>query len=104
MADGMDCTCAAWSENECCCGADWTTQEVYDLRSCVEELERQRDELLAALNRLYVACPTTLECRHFHHSKREHHSYIEPCGPANEYIEALHGASDVIKAAKEQGK
>ena len=49
MADGMDCTSAAWSENECCCGADWTTQEVYDLRSCVEELERQRDELLAAL-------------------------------------------------------
>ena len=45
MADGMDCTCAAWSENECCCGADWTTQEMYDLRSCVEELERQRDEL-----------------------------------------------------------
>ena len=48
MADGMDCTCAAWSENECCCGADWTTQEMYDLRSCVEELERQRDELKAA--------------------------------------------------------
>jgi hypothetical protein len=32
MIDGMDCTCSAWYENECGCGADWTTQETYDLR------------------------------------------------------------------------
>ena len=51
MADGMDCTCAAWSENECCCGADWTTQEMYDLREQLKEAERQRDELLADAER-----------------------------------------------------
>jgi len=32
MADGKGCTCAAHSESECACDADWTPQEVYDLR------------------------------------------------------------------------
>jgi hypothetical protein len=32
MADGKGCTCAAHSESECGCDADWTPQEVYDLR------------------------------------------------------------------------
>lgn len=32
MADGKGCTCSAWSESECGCDADWTPQEVYDLR------------------------------------------------------------------------
>jgi hypothetical protein len=33
MADGNGCTCAAHSESECVCDADWTPQEVYDLRA-----------------------------------------------------------------------
>ncbi|NBT36107.1 MAG: hypothetical protein EBT03_11345 [Betaproteobacteria bacterium] len=33
MADGEGCTCAAHSEAECGCDADWTPQEVYDLRA-----------------------------------------------------------------------
>jgi hypothetical protein len=39
MIDGMDCTCAAYGEHECCCGADWTTQETYDLREKNKILE-----------------------------------------------------------------
>jgi len=33
MADGKGCKCAAHSESECGCDADWTPQEVYDLRA-----------------------------------------------------------------------
>ncbi|NDD52357.1 hypothetical protein EBZ39_00495 [bacterium] len=32
MADGKECKCHAHSEAECGCDADWTPQEVYDLR------------------------------------------------------------------------
>lgn len=33
MANGKDCKCYAYCESECACGADWTPQEVYDLRA-----------------------------------------------------------------------
>jgi hypothetical protein len=33
MADGKGCKCEAHSESECGCDADWTPQEVYDLRA-----------------------------------------------------------------------
>jgi hypothetical protein len=39
MADGKGCKCAAHSESECGCDADWTPQEVYDLRSENERLK-----------------------------------------------------------------
>ena len=42
MSNGQGCTCNAWSENECACGADWTPQEVYALRA---ENNRLKDEL-----------------------------------------------------------
>jgi hypothetical protein len=38
MADGKGCKCAAHSESECGCDADWTPQEVYDLRAENERL------------------------------------------------------------------
>ena len=47
MSNGQGCTCNAWSENECACGADWTPQEVYDLRA--------ENERLKAENKLYAA-------------------------------------------------
>lgn len=39
MADGKGCTCAAYYPGECACDADWTSQEVYDLRAKVAEYE-----------------------------------------------------------------
>ena len=45
MSNGQGCTCNAWSANECACGADWTPQEVYDLRA---ENERLKAELAEA--------------------------------------------------------
>ena len=47
MSNGQDCTCNAWSENECACGVDWTPQEVYNLRA---ENNRLKAEL-----KLYAA-------------------------------------------------
>ncbi len=32
MADGKGCVCLAYSSSECACDADWTPQEIYDLR------------------------------------------------------------------------
>ena len=42
MSDGIDCKCAAHNESECGCGADWTPQEVYDLRA---ENQRLKDAI-----------------------------------------------------------
>lgn len=39
MADGKGCKCAAYDESECACNADWTPQEVYDLRAENERLK-----------------------------------------------------------------
>ena len=39
MADGKGCKCAAHSESECGCDADWTPQEVYDLLAEIERLK-----------------------------------------------------------------
>jgi len=41
MADGKDCKCWAHGECECGCGADWTPQEIYDLRSKLKEAEEK---------------------------------------------------------------
>lgn len=60
-------------------------------------------QLVGALNRLYVAAPTGLECNSFHHSKGEFHSHSEPCKPAAEYVEALAQARAAITAAKAGG-
>ena len=45
MSNGQGCTCNAWAANECACGADWTPQEVYDLRA---ENNRLKAELAEA--------------------------------------------------------
>jgi hypothetical protein len=33
VSDGKGCRCNAHCEHECCCDADWTPKEVYDLRA-----------------------------------------------------------------------
>jgi len=44
MADGKGCKCAAYSKSECACDADWTPQEVYDLRAEIERLRLTETE------------------------------------------------------------
>jgi len=41
MADGDDCKCCACCIGYCSCGADWTSQEVYDLRNKVSQLQAE---------------------------------------------------------------
>jgi len=55
MADGKGCTCAAHSESECGCDADWTPQEVYDLRA-------ENDRLKTAIRRLAEQDATLSVC------------------------------------------
>ena len=53
MADGIGCTCYAWSEGECACGVDWTPQKEIDLRNRVTELEanyENRTQQLSEVN------------------------------------------------------
>jgi hypothetical protein len=38
MSEGKGCQCNAHCEHECCCDADWTPKEVYDLRAEVARL------------------------------------------------------------------
>lgn len=79
---------------------DELQKQLTDARNALLREGMQRDELLAALNRLYVACPTTIDCQHFHHSKREQHSYLEPCGPAGEYLAAIEQSRAAIASMK----
>ena len=50
MSNGQGCTCNAWSANECACGADWTPQEVYDLRAENNRLKAELKSIDGALD------------------------------------------------------
>jgi hypothetical protein len=54
MADGEGCKCAAHSESECGCNADWTPQELIDARAEIERL-RLTDEEREAIEWAEVA-------------------------------------------------
>ena len=66
MADGKGCKCAAHSESECGCDADWTPQEVYDLRAENERLKeaiRRIAEQDATLSVCGGAVTVTMDAR-----------------------------------------
>jgi hypothetical protein len=44
VSNGKGCRCNAHCEHECCCDADWTTKEVYDLRADLARVTAERDE------------------------------------------------------------
>ena len=50
MSNGQGCTCNAWVANECACGADWTPQEVYDLRAENNRLKAELKSIDGALD------------------------------------------------------
>jgi len=64
-------------------------------QECIR-LREKRDELLAALKRLWLSCPTGLECNSFHHAKRDQHDFNQECGPAAEYLAAIEQANATI--------
>jgi hypothetical protein len=49
VADGKGCTCGAYGSCECGCDADWTPQEIYDLREAVKKLTEERDLAIKAI-------------------------------------------------------
>jgi len=44
VSNGNGCKCNAHCEHECCCDADWTPKEVYDLRADLAQRTAERDE------------------------------------------------------------
>lgn len=54
MANGVGCTCHAYSENECACDADWTDQETIDLRQKVAAQQARIAELREGITTMAV--------------------------------------------------
>lgn len=52
MSDGNGCTCGAYSAGECGCDADWTSQEVYDLRAEVAALRSREQTMRTTIREL----------------------------------------------------
>ena len=61
MSDGMDCVCAAYSESECGCGADWTPQEVINLRQQLAHRESQIVMLRDALKEVQMVTESSIK-------------------------------------------
>lgn len=40
---GGGCTCAAYSESECCCDVDWTNPKIYELEDKLENYKELLD-------------------------------------------------------------
>ena len=67
MSDGYGCTCAEMNESECACDADWTPQELIDIRAENGELRRLiKDVAIPALScctnkdKLYAMIPESM--------------------------------------------
>jgi len=66
VCDGVGCKCEARSEAECGCDADWTPQEVYDLRAENERLKEairrvaEQDATLSLLCKRDGSCVVTV--------------------------------------------
>lgn len=50
MADGKGCICWANSYSECGCDADWTPQEVYNLKAALARKDAEIAEYREAMN------------------------------------------------------
>jgi outer membrane protein assembly factor BamD (BamD/ComL family) len=66
----------------------------------IESLEARVKELESALNRLYLSCPTDINCHNMHHTKSERHSYDVTCPVVTEYYEAIKAAQAALKKEK----
>ena len=98
MSNGQGCTCNAWSENECACGADWTPQEVYALRA-----ENNR---LKAENKLYAAEMSAAKENGFYSAQELFMAYQnaeEELAEAKKDAELWREREAKIKSLKERG-
>lgn len=71
-----------------------------DTAAHLRALDASHQRLVKALNDLYLACPTSLECKDFHHSKSERHSGDQPCKPAAAFLLSLSAARAALEQAK----
>ena len=61
MADGIGCKCEARNVDKCGCGADWTPQEVYDLRDKLAA-SLAREKVLEEALTFYSDCDMCDQC------------------------------------------
>mgnify|MGYP000635539656 CR=1 FL=1 len=80
--------------------ADKWNFECDELREDNKRLAAENKVLRDALKTLYLTCPTTLDCRNFHHSKSEEHSYLASCKPAADYEAALKQSREALGETK----
>lgn len=84
----------------------WKQFEEYDCdelkatQALCDALRTKNKTLRDALKTLYLTCPTTLDCRNFHHSKSEQHSYLDSCKPAADYEAALKQSREALGKTK----
>lgn len=101
----IDCTGHAHSAPECGCGCPWPSDvasEAADLiKSQAAEIEKYKalhDQMGNALETLWLAAPTDVQCNNMHHPKPKQHRYNETCPMVGEYHEAITGAGKTLKA------
>lgn len=70
----------------------------------LRRLNRVNAELVEALKDLYFACPTSLECKDFHHSKAERHAFDQPCKPATDFLLSLAKARAALTSSTGEPK
>jgi hypothetical protein len=105
MADGKGCKCAAYSESECACNADWTPQEVYDLRAENERLKeaiRRLAEQDATLSVCDGNVTVTMEGTLTDEERRAIRSGIAACEDITYGGEFDQPAADTLKALMER--
>ena len=56
------------------------------------------DQLGNAINTLWLAAPSDVQCNNMHHPKPKQHRYDETCELVSEYLEAITGAQLAITA------
>lgn len=62
---------------------------------------RIKDGGMKELIDLVAACPTSLQCCHFHHAKADQHGHDEACKPMDRYYAAIEQARRRIEGNKE---
>lgn len=78
-----------------------TVAELEELQQRVKATDELLLQCIVALKDLFNACPTSLECNSFHHTKINQHEYNERCGPQHDYLMAITHARKSLAAINE---
>ena len=72
--------------------------KIDDQAAEIEKYKALCDQMGNALETLWLAAPTDVQCNNMHHPKPKQHRYDEICPMVGEYHEAITGAGKTLKA------